>query len=165
MLSKKESKRNLIYIDFVMKQDFWQHGSIPINLILSSSLLGQRFLWLFRHPSLSGITFVRSLRLHLVFAQGCLVNTGVSTCKKFIGEFVLLLQCLARLVRLTYMVCEMGDKGSYSCWFVGYWFHELFKTACSILVLVLIQFFSPSVSLMSKWFNHIYLEEIPFYFT
>ena len=47
---------------------------------------------------------------------------------------LLLQQCPACLVRLTRMVCEMGGRGPYSCFLVGCCFHDLFKTARSILV-------------------------------
>ena len=43
-------------------------------------------------------------------------------------------QCPACLVRLTRMVCERGGRWPYSCFLVGCCFHDLFKTARSILV-------------------------------
>ena len=47
---------------------------------------------------------------------------------------LLLQQCPACLVRLTRIACEMGGMWPYSCFFVGCCFHDLFKTARSILV-------------------------------
>ena len=47
-------------------------------------------------------------------------------------------QCLAYFVLLIRIVCEMGSKWSYNCYFVGYWFKDFFKK-CSILV-----YFPPS---------------------
>ena len=47
---------------------------------------------------------------------------------------LLLQQCPACLVRLTWMVCEIGGRCPYSCSLVGCCFHDLFKTARSILV-------------------------------
>ena len=43
---------------------------------------------------------------------------------------------------LSYMVCEIGDKWLYSCYFVGYCFQDLFRTACRIFVYFLSSFFS-----------------------
>ena len=47
---------------------------------------------------------------------------------------LLLQQCSACLVRLTRMVWEMVGRWPYSCFFVECCFHDLFKTARSILV-------------------------------
>ena len=47
---------------------------------------------------------------------------------------LLLQQFPACLVRLTRMVCEIGGRCPYSCSLVGCCFHDLFKTARSILV-------------------------------
>ena len=43
--------------------------------------------------------------------------------------------CQACIVHLIWMVCEMRGKCPYNCYFIGYCFQDLFKTACSILVL------------------------------
>ena len=42
-------------------------------------------------------------------------------------------QCLACLVCLTWVVCEMGGKWLYGCCFVGCCLQDLFKTPHSIL--------------------------------
>ena len=47
---------------------------------------------------------------------------------------MLLPQCSACLVHLTWMVCETGSRWPYSCYFVGCCFQDLFKSACNILV-------------------------------
>ena len=63
-------------------------------------------------------------------------NTGVSMCgsplKNVAYEFVLIPP--ACLVRLTWMVCEMGGKWLYCCCLVGCSLHDSFKTAPSNLV-------------------------------
>ena len=51
-----------------------------------------------------------------------------------ISSSLLLQQCPACLVHLTRMVCEIGGRLPYSCFLVGCRFHDLFKTARSILV-------------------------------
>ena len=56
-------------------------------------------------------------------------------------------------VHLTWMVCEMRGKWSYSCCFVSCCFQELFKRACSILVKSHLVF-SQGILLKSKWCNH-----------
>ena len=47
---------------------------------------------------------------------------------------LLLQQCPACLVRLTWIVFVMGDRWPYSCCFVGCYLKDLFTTARSILV-------------------------------
>ena len=48
--------------------------------------------------------------------------------------FLLLQQCPVCLVRLTWMVSEIGGWWPYSCCFVGCWFQDLFDITRSILV-------------------------------
>ena len=57
------------------------------------------------------------------------------------------------LVCLTWIVFEMGDEWSYSCYFVQCYFQDLFKIACSILVLFPSSFFSKCL-LISMWCIH-----------
>ena len=47
---------------------------------------------------------------------------------------LLLQQYPACLVRLTRMVCEIGDRWPYSCFLVGCYFHDLFRITRNILV-------------------------------
>ena len=60
------------------------------------------------------------------------------------------LSCPACLSYLTWMVCEMGGKWLY-CYFLGCSFHDLFKTACNILLNLA---FSSGVLFKSTWCNH-----------
>ena len=62
---------------------------------------------------------------------------------------LLLQQCPACLVRLTWMVWEMKDKWPYSSSFVGCCFQDLFNIARSILVQFPISF--PCVLSVSMW--------------
>ena len=54
----------------------------------------------------------------------------------------LLQQCPAYLVRLTWIVLEMGSRWPYSCCFVGCYLQDLFSMARSILVYLPSSFFS-----------------------
>ena len=98
------------------------------------------------HTSLSSIAPGRSFRLHLVFAQSwcksVLSGWSTLTCpcagvhkKMFLMSSSLLLQqCPACLVCLTWVVCKMGGKWPYSFCFVGRCFQDFFRTMCSTLV-------------------------------
>ena len=91
------------------------------------------------HPS--SITPDRSSRLHPVSAQSrsmfvfdgrpTLVCPCVGVLKR--KSSFLLQQCLACLVHLTWIACEMIGSWLYSCCFVRCCFQDLFKTARSIL--------------------------------
>ena len=48
------------------------------------------------------------------------------------SSFLLLQQCPACLIHLTWMVLEMGGKWSYSCCFLGRCFQDLFSITPSI---------------------------------
>ena len=54
----------------------------------------------------------------------------------------LLQYCSSHLAPLTWINYEIGGKWPYSCCLVGYFFQDLFKTACSILMYFLSSFFS-----------------------
>ena len=56
--------------------------------------------------------------------------------------FLLLQQCPTYLVRLIWMVLEMGGRWLFCCCFVGCCFQDLFNIACRILVQFLSSFFS-----------------------
>ena len=106
------------------------------------------------HPSLSSIAPDRSFMLHFVSVQSCCrsVLSGRPTLARPRGVFhrssslmsssLLLQQCSACLVRLTWMVFEMGGRWSYSRRFMGYCLQDLFNTPRSILVRFLSSFSS-----------------------
>ena len=82
------------------------------------------------HPSLSSITRGRSSRLHLVFAQSWYMKAttdqptlahlfvGVHKRTLLMSLSLLLKQCSACLILLTWMVYEMEGKWLCSCCFV-----------------------------------------------
>ena len=66
-------------------------------------------------------------------------NTGVTISKSpkenAAYEFVLHQQFPSFLARRTWMICEMGGKMPYSCFFfVMYCSQDMFKTECNILL-------------------------------
>ena len=92
-----------------------------------------------RYLSLSSISPGRSSRLYPVLGlAGCSTFAhpfeGVHDSILLINSSLLLQQCLACLVRLTWIVFMMSGRWPYSCCFVGCCPHDLFNTACSILV-------------------------------
>ena len=133
-------QRVWVHIYNVYKQDLalnypHHHHSAPpswISLIFSC------------HPSLSSIASSRSSRLRPVSAQSCcrLVQAGrpAFTCKgvhrsmSLMNSSLLLQQCPACLVYLTWIVFVMGGRWPYSCCFVGCCLQDLFNIAHSILV-------------------------------
>ena len=100
-------------------------------------------LTLSRHPSLSFIASGRSQGLHPVsshmqvragrpaFARSC---EGVHWSTSLMSSSLLLQQCPACLVRLTWIVFVMGGRWPYSCCFVRCCLQDLFSIARSILV-------------------------------
>ena len=67
---------------------------------------------------------------------------GVHRSKSLMSSSLLLQQCPACLVRLTWIVFVMGGRWPYSWCFVGCYRQDLFNIACSILVLLPSIFFS-----------------------
>ena len=129
------SKMVLILITF--EQGIHHHHVAPsarISLTLS------------QHPSLSSIASGRSLKLHPVSAQSyCMLVLavrptfarpceGVLRGMSLMSSSLLLLLCLACLVRLTRIVFVMGGKWPYSCCFIGCCLHDLFNIARKLLV-------------------------------
>ena len=134
---------------------------LPIVSSLSSSYrAGPRIsLILPLHSSLSSMTFSRSSRLYPVFVQNWCrkvlagLPTPVRLCKgvyrrtSLMSSPLLLQLCPAYLVRLIWMVLEMGGRWLYSRCFVGCCFQDLFNMARSILVQLLSNIFAvPLVS-------------------
>ena len=67
---------------------------------------------------------------------------GVHKSTSLMSSSLLLQQCPACLVRLTWIVFVMGGRWPYSCCFVGCCLQDLFNVAGSILVLLPSSFFS-----------------------
>ena len=108
-------------------------------------LLARISLTLFRYPSLLFIVLGKSSRLHPISAQNCCMYVlvgrptfarpcaGIHWCISLMSSSLLLQQCPAYLVRLTWIVFVMGGRWSYSCCFVGCWLQDLFNMARNIL--------------------------------
>ena len=121
------------------------------HLIVPSA---QIFLTLYRHPSLSFIASGRSPGLHPVSSQSCCVQVraghpafarpfeGVHRSTSHMSSSLLLQQCPACLVRLTWIVLVMGGRWSYSHCFVEYCLQDLFNIGRSIRVQLPSSFFS-----------------------
>ena len=103
-------------------------------------------LTLSRHFSLSFITSYRSSGLHPLFSHSCCMYVragrlvfvrpyvGVHTSTSLMSSSLLLQQCPACLVRLTWIVFVMGGRWPYSWCFVRCCPQDLFNIARSILV-------------------------------
>ena len=120
-------------------------------------LLARFSLALSRHSSLSSIAPSRSFMLHpvsaaaaaemLLIGSSCSSNTarpceGVYRSTSSMSLSLLLQQYPAYLVRITWMVFEMGDRWPYNCCFVGCCLQDLFNIVGSILVQLSSSFFS-----------------------
>ena len=120
------------------------------------TLTAWSYLSLSWHPCQSSIACDRSSRLHPVSTQNWWMYVfarqptlahhcvGVSRKTSLISFSWLLQQCPKCLAHLTWMVCKMGGWWPYKCYFVGYFFQDLFNTACNILVQFLSSLFSMS---------------------
>ena len=107
---------------------------VPISLTLS------------RHFSLSFIASSRSSELHPVSSHSCCmyVRTGhpafaqpyvrVHRSTSLMSLSLLLQQCPACLVHLTWIVFVMGGRWPYSWWLIGCCCQDLFNFAHNILV-------------------------------
>ena len=103
-------------------------------------------LTLSRHLSLSFIASGRSSGLHSVSSQNCCIYVragrpaflrpyvGVHRSTSLMSSFLLLQQCPACLVRLTWIVFVMGGRWPYSWCLMGCCRHDLFNNARNILV-------------------------------
>ena len=103
-------------------------------------------LTLARHFSLSFIDSGRSSGLHPVSSQSCFMYVlagrpafarpyvGVHWSTSFMISSLLLQQCPACLVRLTWIFFVMGGRWPYSWFFVGCCRQDLFNIALNILV-------------------------------
>ena len=103
-------------------------------------------LTLSRHFSLSFIAFGRSSRLHPISSHSFCMYVragrpafaqpyeGIHRSTSLMSSSLLLQQCPACLVCLTWIVFMMGGRWLYSWCLVGHCRQDLFNIACSILV-------------------------------
>ena len=103
-------------------------------------------LTLSRHFSLSFIASGRSSGLHPVSSHSCCMYVlagrpafarpyvGVHRSTSLMSSSLLLQQCPACLVRLTWIVFVMGGRWPYSWCFLGYCHQDLLNIALNILV-------------------------------
>ena len=127
-------------------QEMYHHHHVVLPAQISQTLS--------RHFSLSFIASGRSLGLHPVSSYSCCMYVraghlafarpyvGVHRSTSLMSSSLLLQQCPACLVRLTWIVFVMGDRWPYSWCLVGCCRQDLFNIACNILVLLLCSFFS-----------------------
>ena len=111
-------------------------------------------LTLSRHFSLSFTASGRSSRLHPVSSHSCWMYVragrpafarpyvGVRRSTSLMSSSLLLQQCPACLVRLAWIVFEMGGRWQYSWCLVGCCGQDLFNIALNILVYLPSSFFS-----------------------
>ena len=126
-------------------------------------LLARTSLTLSRHFSLSFIASGRSSGLHPISSHSCCmyVRAGrpafarpyvrVLKCTSLMSLSLLLQQCPACLVCLTWIFFVMGGKWPYSWCFVGCCLQDLFNIAIYLCNCCLA---SPAVLLVSKWCIH-----------
>ena len=126
-------------------------------------LLTRISLTLSRHFSLSFIASGRSSGLHPVSSHSCCMYVrvgcpasawpyaGVHRSTSLMSSSLLLQQCPACLVRLTWIVFMMGGRWPYSWCLVGCCCQDLFNIALNILVKLRSSFF------FSRLFIYIYI--------
>ena len=145
-------------------------------------LVAQISLTLSRHFSLSFIASGRSSGLHPVSSHSCWMYVragrpafarpcvGVHRSTSLMSSSLLLQQCPACLVRLTWIVFVIGGRWPYSWCLVGCCRQDLFKIARSILVQLPSSFFSscfvsPCSASIYQYQCDRCLEETAFHFT
>ena len=141
------------HVKLRLKSGFIPHPVCPDRLVHiyhhhhhHVELVAQISLTLSRHSSLSFIALGRSSGQHPVsshsywmyvragrpaFARLCV---GVHKSTSLMSSSLLLQQCPACLVRLTWIVFVIGGRWPYSWCLVGCCRQDLFKIACNILV-------------------------------
>ena len=117
---------------------------IIIIIIIILSYRQHSYSWPSRHFSLSFISSGRSSGLHPVSSHSCCIYVragrparpyvGVHRSTSLMSSFLLLQQCPACLVRLTWIVFVMGGRWPYSWCFVGCCLQDLVNIARNILV-------------------------------
>ena len=125
-----------IYI-YIYIYSYHHHHVMPLARI---------YLTLSRHFSLWFIASGRSLGLHLVYSHICCMYVRAGRpafARPYVGDhrstslmssFLLLQQCPACLIRLTWIVFVMGVRWPYSSCFVGCCRRDLFSITRNILV-------------------------------
>ena len=110
------------------------------------ALVAQISLTLSRHSSLSFIAIARSSGQHPVSSHSCWMYVqagrpafarpcvGIHKSTSLMSSSLLLQQCPACLVRLTWIVFVIGGRWPYSWCLVGYCCQDLLRIARSILV-------------------------------
>ena len=110
------------------------------------ALVARISLTLFRHSSLSFIALGRSSGQHPVSSHSCWMYVragrpafarpcvGIHKSTSLMSSSLLLQQCPACLVRLTWIVFVIGSRWAYSWCLVGCCCQDLFRIARSILV-------------------------------
>ena len=140
MKSEKESMNKICHyhvIIYIYIYIYHQHHVVPLARIS---------LTLTRHFSLSFIASGRSSGLHPVSSQSCGMYirasrlafarpyVGVHRSTSLMSSSLLLQQCPACLVRLTWIVFVMGGRWPYSLCLVWCCHQDLFNIAINILV-------------------------------
>ena len=141
-----------IFLQFVIWEDFsWlMLLNFQLNTITNHHHhvvpLAQISLTLSRHFSLSFITSGRSSGLHPVSSHSCCMYVraghpafarpyaGVHRSTSLMSSSLLLQQCPACLVHLTWIVFMIGGRWLYSWSLVGCCRQDLFNIACNLLV-------------------------------
>ena len=123
-----------------------RHDDDDICIYISSSPLARISLTLSRHFSQSFISSGRSSGLHPVSSHSCCMYVradrpafsrpyvGFHRSTSLLSSSLLLQQCPACLVRLTWIVFVMGGRWSYSWCFVGCCRQDFFNIDRNILV-------------------------------
>ena len=134
---KQVLKKYLVILTVIRLYIYHRHHVMPQAWIS---------LTLYRHFSLSFIASGRSLGLHLVSSNSCCMYiraghpafaqpyVGVYRSTSLMSLSLLLQQCPACLVHLTWIVFMMGGKWPYSWYLVGCCRQDLFNIAGNILV-------------------------------
>ena len=143
---------NLLHIIHIRLNVCKQMTDVKLLLLHSNShhhhiaLVARISLNLSRHSSLSFIALARSSGQHPVSSHSCWMYVraglpafarpcvGVHKSTSLMSSSLLLQQCPACLVRLTWIVFMIGDRWPYSWCLVGCCCQDLFKIARSILV-------------------------------
>ena len=133
----KETPKSYMIIIYIYKYHHHHHHVVlPAQISLTLS----------RHFSLLFIASGRSLGQHPVSSQCCCMYVragrsafarsyvGVHRSTSLMNSPLLLQQCPACLVRLTWIVFVMGGRWPYSWCFVGCCLQDMFNIARSILV-------------------------------
>ena len=125
-----------IYIYIYIYHHYYHHVALVARISMTLS----------RHSNLSFIALGRSSGLHPVSSHSCWMYVpagrpafarpcvGVHKSTSFMSSSLLLQQCPACLVRLTWIVFVIGGRWPYSWCLVGCCRQDLFKIARRILV-------------------------------